>query len=86
MKLVDTEIVTIDATKYGSDNSSLNIRVHKVKGAEDINRGAVVWFHGGAVISLDAECCESTAVSIALDADVTVFNVDFRNGPEAKAP
>ena len=79
-------MVTIDATKYGSDNTSLAIRVHKVKGAEDKNRGAVVYFHGGAMVTLDAEMSESSAVEIALDGNVTVFNVDFRNGPETKAP
>jgi acetyl esterase/lipase len=85
-KLCETEVVTIDASKYGSDNTTLPIRVHKVKGVEDKNRGAAVFFHGGAVVTLDAEQCEPTAVKMALDGDVTVFNVDFRNGPEAKAP
>lgn len=85
-KLCDTQVVTINATKYGSDNAALAIRVHKVKGAEDKNRGAVVFFHGGAVVTLDAEMCEATAVRMAIDGDVTVFNVDFRNGPEARAP
>ena len=60
--------------------------MHKVKGVEDKNRAAVVYFHGGAVITLDAELAEAVAVKIAIDGDLTVFNVDFRNGPEAKAP
>ena len=35
---------------------------------------------------LNAEQCLPVAARIAYDADATVFAVDFRNAPEAKAP
>ena len=81
------EKITIDATQYGSaDNAALEIRVHKVKCAEDKNRPAIVFYRGGAAALLNAEQMEPKCCEIALTCDATIFNVDFRNAPEAKAP
>ena len=46
----DTEMITIDATKYGGTKPSMDIYVHKVKGKVDQNRPALVFFWGGGFV------------------------------------
>ena len=83
---LEIEEWTIDGTKYGSDNNNLKIFILKNSKKINQNRKAVIYLHGGACIMLNAEQCLPVAARIAYDADATVFAVDFRNAPEAKAP
>jgi acetyl esterase/lipase len=86
MRLCNTEIVTFDATKFEGVSSAVNIHVHKVKGVEDIDRPALVYFHGGAFCFGNATLNGPWACQHAVNLDVTVFCVDYGMAPENKAP
>ena len=82
----DTELVTFDATKYGGVNSGLEMYVHKVKGKEDKNRPALIFFYGGAFFFFGAKHFRAHTCDHAVNFDCTVFSVEYGNAPETKAP
>ena len=49
-------------------------------------QAAYVYAHGGGAVFLSAEDNNNLCAEIALNLKCIVFNVDFRNAPEAKAP
>jgi len=89
----DCETVRIDATEYGGSLKDMAITVNKVKGVEDVNRGAFIYFHGGAFVlgggehtGGDGKRTQPEACRMALGFDVTCFGVDYGVAPEVKAP
>lgn len=86
MDKCDKETITIDATKYGGCRKAMKITVNKVKGVEDKNRPALIFFHGGAFVFYDAEKTQPSACHHAVSFGMTVFGVDYGVAPEVKAP
>ena len=43
-------MVTVDGTLYGSKNSKIEVYIHKVKGVEDKNRKALIYFCDGSFV------------------------------------
>ena len=94
----------IDPTRYASVPSThttarthslkdMAITVNKVKGVEDVGRGAMIYFHGGAFVfgggehtGGDGKRTQPEACRMALGFDVTCFGVDYGVAPEVKAP
>ena len=76
----------IDGHPYGSDNGSLGFYIYKKKENLDTNRKAVIYFRGGGAVLLKAKHHQAQGCEMALKNDVVVFNVDYMNAPEAKAP
>ena len=77
MDKCDKETITIDATKYGGCRKAMKITVNKVKGVEDKNRPALIFFHGGAFVFYDAEKTQPSACHHAVSFGMTVFGVDY---------
>jgi len=53
------ETITIDGEPLGSDNKAITVFIYKVKGKEDVNRKALLYFRGGGAILLTAKHYES---------------------------
>ena len=86
-----TTVLTVDGSKFGSpDNPSLEIRIHVPgstgKTMQSQRRRGLVFYHGGAFVLGSALEEEPWACRIAADCDIVVFNVEYRNAPEARAP
>ena len=64
----------------------MGIYVYKVKGKSDLNRKAMIYFRGGGAVLINAKNHMPQACKLAVDCDMTVFNIDYRNAPEAKSP
>ena len=82
----DTEIITINPAKYGGMYKNMEIYVHKPKNARDLNRPALIYFHGGAFVFNNAYHTAPIACQHAINFDCTVFGVDYGVAPEVKAP
>jgi len=64
------------------------IKVHVIK-PRNIQRGnasAYIYAHGGGAVFLNAEMNNSLMCHSAMNLGCIVFNVDYRKGPENKAP
>ena len=83
MEKCETEMITINGEPFGSKNTKIDIYIHKVKGKEDTNRKAMLWFHGGAFIMESANKTQPTACRLAVESDCTVFNCNYTKGPSA---
>lgn len=88
----ETSVLTVDGARFGSfENRSLEIRVHVPKsgvesGSSGTKRSGLVFYHGGAFVGGRAADEDPWASRLAADCDIVVFNVEFRNAPEARAP
>ena len=82
------EEVSIDASTYGADNSSLRILIHRpgprVSGERP--RAAMVYFHGGGAVLYSADLFSTVMARYAVDNNMVVFNVDYSLAPEVKPP
>lgn len=90
----DRSVLKIDTTPYGGTKKEMIITVNKVKGVEDANRSAHLYFHQGAFVfnggdhdpsgtglRVQPEACRE-----ALAFDVTCFGVDYGVAPEHRMP
>jgi len=50
------------------------------------NNSAYIYAHGGGAVMFSAESANNEMAHSALNLQCVVFNVDYRLGPEAKAP
>jgi acetyl esterase/lipase len=82
----DTKIININAKDFGGVTDDMAIHIHKVKGVEDKNRPALIYFHGGAFCFFSAKLSAPWACQVAINANATVFGVDYGVAPEIKAP
>ena len=65
----------------------VTVLVHKPKCLEeDASTAAIIYAHGGGVVSCTAEMFKPYLSSIASECGVVVFNVDYRLAPKAKCP
>ena len=66
----------------------VTIKVFVIK-PNDLPKGeqpAYIYAHGGGAVFLDAQSYNGLMCHTALNLGCVVFNVDYRKGPEAKAP
>jgi len=87
----ETTVLSFDGREFGSpDNPNLEIRVHvPMRTDEDASVGkrrGLLFYHGGAFILGSAAEEDPWACRLAADCDIVVFNVEYRNAPEARAP
>jgi len=50
------------------------------------NNAAYIYAHGGGAVTLSADVENDLMAHTALNLECVVFNVNYRKGPEAKAP
>ena len=85
----ETEVAECDGTRFGSpDNPRIEIRVHVPRegSPEAAFRKGLVFYHGGAFVLGSAAEEDPWACRTAAECDLVVFNVDYRNAPETRAP
>ena len=82
------EEIIIDGRKYGSENSNLGIYscIPKGEATNNSSRKALIHFHGGGSAWFRAKDTNYWGRRVAVETDSILFNVDFRNAPETKAP
>ena len=82
------EELTIDASVYGADNTSLRILVHRPgpRVSGERSRAAMVYFHGGGAVLYSADLFSTVMARYAVDNNMVVFNVDYSLAPEVKPP
>ena len=87
-----TEVVACDGARFGSpDNPQIEIRVHLPRAdtgaaATASTSNGLVFYHGGAFVLGSAAEEDPWACRTALECGPVVFNVDYRNAPETRAP
>lgn len=64
----------------------IKIYMIRPKSLPEENNAAYIYAHGGGAIMLEAKSENPGMVVTALNLQCIVFNVDYRLGPEAKAP
>jgi len=81
----DHEELTVP--KREGNDSTVKVLVHAPKSLKgQKNKTAVVYAHGGGVISGTAEMYKPMMSALAFETDSVVFNVDYRLAPEVKCP
>lgn len=69
-----------------TDGTQIKMLIHRPKSLESQSAPAYFYAHGGGAFSLSADiwapCMNYTAVKL----NCVVFNIDYRKGPEVKAP
>ena len=82
----ETTVAACDGTRFGSpDNARIEIRVH-LPGGTGRPRKGLVFYHGGAFVLGSAADEDPWACRTAAECGLVVFNVDYRNAPETRAP
>jgi len=76
----------IEVPSLGEKDLKVPVYVHRPKKLVGEKNAAIVYAHGGGVIAGTAKMFGQHCCSMADTCGVIVFNVDYRLGPEAKAP
>ncbi|MDE0349572.1 MAG: alpha/beta hydrolase fold domain-containing protein [Gammaproteobacteria bacterium] len=85
MAACQTTVFACDGRRFGSpDNARIEIRVHVPAGTGP--RKGIVFCHGGAFVLGSAADEDPWACRTAAECNLVVFNVDYRNAPETRAP
>ena len=91
LKRCETTVLTVPGSRFGSpDNPNLEIRIHVPRHTGEAERASprrgLVFYHGGAFLLGSAAQEDPWACRLAADCDIVIFNVEYRNAPEARAP
>lgn len=81
----DASVVTRDLT-YPTGGATQAVRVYKPAGATANNLPVVVYYHGGGWVIADLDVYDATPRSMAKNLNAIVVSVEYRKGPENKAP
>jgi len=83
-KLSDVKKIKVTSSIDGHKIDVFVTRPHALK--DDAAAPAYIYAHGGGGVMFTAEYANILCLLTAANLNCVVFNVDFRNGPEAKAP
>lgn len=80
----DVKTVKVKSSVDGHIFDVIITRPHSLK--NESAAPGYIWAHGGGAIMFDAEYTNVLCLVTAIHLNCVVFSVDFRNGPEFKAP
>lgn len=82
MAICDKEVITVKNEEDGHAVRVCLIRPKELKGQAP----AYIYAHGGGAVLTVGENYDNILCTVARNLNCVVVNVDFRNGPEVKAP
>ena len=83
----EAELVDITDMEIAADDGhKCAVHVIKPKTLTGTGHAAYIYAHGGGAVMFEAKSSNSNLTHTALELNCVVFNVDYRLGPESKAP